>query len=446
LCWFLFGRKARPIEALIGKGKDQITMDKVPIEKVAERACLDAQDALEAWDALKDKVPWKAIELETRFLPVAMNMERRGIHVDTQKVSNHRQRLEKEMAFLRNICEKQGFNPGSSIQLGEILEHRGYKVLYKTGKDGKRRPRLNKEILSTYYIAEPAAAMTLKYRSTQTLLTHLIKPIDDGRYINNGIIYPRVNLNVAATGRISRSVPATQNISEGLRDIIIPTPGNIIYDWDFSQIELRCAAYMWEDKVMEEIFQRGEDVHTGTANELVAAGLGNVLGNTPAKRRRLAKDLNFAMLFGGDEETLWNRKQIPKDIGKKLVQGYFERFKGIARGIEATKEFALKNGYTRTLYGRRRDESDRLQSGSRPKIAAALRELVNHPIQGTAAEILKEAMWMDQKEPQFHTVHDEVLLDVPVDYEYLGYLHKAAPFKTEIKAKKGFNWKDMVEV
>ena len=444
----LYGREPRLITDLIGTGKEQVTMAEVPVEKVAERGCLDAQEALEVWKHLHREysIPERALDLETRFLPVALQIQKTGIRIDKEKVHQHRLDLDRKLTFYRMVAEGIGFNPGSSQQLAIALEERGYRVIYRAGKDGKYRPRLNKEILRNYYAVEPIAQLTLQYRSTQTLLTHLIKPLDEGRYIDGDRIYPRVNLNVTDTGRISRSNPATQNITGALRDIIIPSEGNLIHDWDFSQIELRCAAYMWEDKTMQNIFARGEDVHQATADQLVAAGVGNILGDTNERRRRLAKDLNFAMLFGGDEQTLWERRRIPLDMGKKLIEGYFNKFRGIANGIEKTKEFALKNGYTETIYGRKRIEEEKLESGKEYLIADALRKLINHPIQGSAAEILKEAMWVTRDEPQFHTVHDEVLSDVRPGYVYPGKVQSVAPFDTPITEKIGPNYKDLVEI
>ena len=444
----LYGREPRLITDLIGTGKDQITMAQVPTEKVAERGCLDAQEALEVWLHLHRDyaIPKKALDLETRFLPVALQMQKTGINIDMDAVSQHYKDLQRKLTFYRMVAEGIGFNPGSSQQLAIALEARGYRVLYRTGKDGRRRPKLNKEILRNYYAVEPIAQLTLNYRSTQTLLTHLIKPLSEGRYIQGNKIYPRVNLNVTDTGRISRSNPATQNITGSLRDIIIPSEGNLIHDWDFSQIELRCAAHIWDDRAMQEIFARGEDIHQATADQLVEAGMGNILGDTKERRRRLAKDLNFAMLFGGDEQTLWERRRIPLEMGKKLIQGYFTKFRGIADGIEKTKEFALANGFTETMYGRKRIESEKLESGKQWLIADALRKLINHPIQGSAAEILKEAMWVTKNEPQFHTVHDEVLSDVKPGYVYPGHLHKVAPFATPITEKIGPNYKDLEDV
>lgn len=447
LCWVLFDRVPRPISDLIGTGKDQITMDQVPEDKVAERAIQDARDCLEAWEYLKDKVPPKALDLEIRVMPVALDMQARGIRIDRQRVHEHRQRLEKEFNYLRTICEGiWGFSPGSSMQLAASLEADGYKVPYKRGTDGKSRPNLDKKKLKTYYSSVPKAMLTQSYRSTQSLLTHLIKPLDEGRYLTGERIHPRVNLDIAESGRVSRSKPATQNIKKELRDIVIPGEGLELLDWDFSQIEARWSAYRWEDKAMLDIFKHSPDtpagdIHQGTADRLIALGLGSVLGPTPELQRWTAKQVNFTVIFGGDEWVLWERYQIPTNIGAQLVPAFFKAYPGIAQGIKDTETFALKNGYTETYYGRRRDESEKLNNGNRYVRIKALRELVNHVIQGSAAETLKEAMWVNKREPQIHTVHDQVILEVEPGYQYMGHLSKVAPFETPIEIKRGTNWR-----
>ena len=245
LCQVMFGREPRNIEDLIGpSGKDQKSMDEIPEGLIAERACLDAQDCLEFWINLIHKVPKKAYDLEVRFAPVARKIKERGIRIDLEAVHKHRVKLETDLTYWKIKGESMGFNAGSTYQLAQVLESQGYKIMKKKGKDGKLRPRLGKDILKTYYSSVPEAIIRLYYSSTQTLLTHLIKPLDEGRYLVGDRIFPNVNTNVTDTGRISRSNPATQNIKEMLIDIIIPDDGNQIFCGDFSQIELRWAAYL----------------------------------------------------------------------------------------------------------------------------------------------------------------------------------------------------------
>ena len=138
LCLYLFDRPIRNIEELIGpKGPNQLRMDQVDPNKVAERGMRDSIDTLEAWTELEMGVPEKALDLEVRVAPILMDIERRGIQIDTKAVHAHRQRLEKDFNYYKLICQGMGFSPGSGNELATKLESDGYKVLYKRGKDGK---------------------------------------------------------------------------------------------------------------------------------------------------------------------------------------------------------------------------------------------------------------------------------------------------------------------
>ena len=449
LCQLLFGREPRNIEDLIGpKGKDQKSMDEVPEKWIAERACIDSQDCLEVFLTLLYKVPKAAYDLETRFSPVARKIKETGILIDLEAVHKHRIKLETELTYWKLQGESLGFSAGSTYQLAEVLEAQGYKIMKKRGKDNKLRPKLGKEILKTYYSTVPEAIVRMNYSSTQTLLTHLIKPLDEGRYLDKfNRIHPNMNTNVAQTGRLSRSNPATQNIKSTLRDIVIAEEGHQIFCGDFSQIELRWAAYLWDDKNMQEIFKHPPDseegdIHGATARSLIKQGYGHLMGPDWKTQRGLGKTLNFLLMYLGGVETMWQRFRIPVDVGQQLLDGFFTAYPGIANGIEETKKFALANGYTETYLGRRRDESEALDSGIDWKIQAAIRALVNHPIQGSAGESMKEKLYLDRAEPVFHTVHDEEAIDVPMDYEYAGYSHKIAPFDIPFEAGFGKNWQE----
>lgn len=450
ICLLLYGREPRLITDLIGVGKDQITMDQVPVKKVGERAVIDAQDCLEVWLDIEPLAPPRALNLDERTLPTAISIENRGIPINRTAVGEHFNALNSERTRLKTYCEVVlGFNPGSSLQLAAYLEGLGFLVPYKRGKsDGKMRPKLNKEMLETYYHTVPEAVVTLRYRSVGVLLTHLIRPLHEGKFLDaSNRIHPRINLNVTDSGRISRSSPATQNIKSTLRNIVTAKEGYKILEWDFSQIELRTAAWMWNDKGMQETFRKeGGDVHQETADKMVNLGYGHLLGNTPAERRRTAKDLNFLVLYGGDKDTMWNRKQVPLEVGGPLVRGWFESYPGIANGIKEAKQFALANGYTETLYGRRRTEYDALNSGNEYRREAALRELINHIIQGTAAEFNKEALIYLHNQNQIHTVHDSGMQEELLDYTFPGIPGGIVPFDAPIELKEGPNWKDLVKV
>ena len=454
----LFSKPQRPISDLIGKGKDAIGMDKVPFDKVAERGCLDAIDCLEAWNAIAPHIPEKAWNLEARFMPMALDMKYRGIQIDRQRVHEHRVRFEREMQVLRSVCFDMGFNPGSTLQLGQVMESKGITVPVKrqTGKY-----ILDKNTIKMFYMEIQEAQLALRYRSLQTKLTHLIKPLDEGKYLKGDMIYPNVNLNITDTGRISRSGPATQNVTDEIKDIVVPHSSgdsnnpNVIWDWDHSQIELRWIAFLFNVKRMKEYFDKGIDVHDGTAQDIIDLGYGKALGTTADTIRKNAKIVNFTMAYnlppdltttGVDAASaMWKNNQIPKEAGRILTKAYFQAYPEIYEGIKWLMDFANQNGFTYTWYGRQRRDA-RLGDRNPYVREAALRALINHPIQGSAAETMKETLWHTRGNNYFHTVHDEGLFSAPRNTTPNLQLDGHAPFTTPAKVKLGNNWKDMVEI
>ena len=450
LCLDLFERPERLITDILEKGQ---TMRDLPEEVVAERACLDAQDALEAWFQLnKDyPIPQDALALEEEFLPVALDIQRQGIRVDKKAIHEHKVRLEGKMDLLKAEVELDyGFNPGSTFQLAEYFRFLKLDYPIKKGNDGRYRPSLNKNILRRFYISMPAVQKTLEYRSTQTLLTHLIRKLDNGEFIEGDRIHPKMNLNVAQTGRITRSSPPTQNISHDLRNIVIPEDGEVMVSWDFSQIELREAADQWDDKVLKNLFSQGYDGHDATLKQMEDMGHGGLIQEvvrltTFKNGRDVAKMINYLMMFQGDEVSIVERTGMPMDASKALIDAYFSSFQGMANGIEETKKFLKVNGYTQTRLGRRRDFTHILDEGEHFKVEEAERQGVNHPIQGTCAEYMKKALIVAHKDgiPTSHTVHDEGDFSAPVGYRFPGLSEDVTPFPAPIDVKYGPNWRDV---
>ena len=311
------------------------------------------------------------------------------------------------------------------------------------------RPVLKKEVLQHQAFRNfTPALIKLDYTSVQTLLTHHIRPLDTGRYVVGDRIHPRMNLNVTDTGRLSRSKPATQNITEDLRDIIIPEDGEEYLTWDFSQIEMREAAYQWNDKNMQAIFAAGGDVYDGVVDLLARDGVGHLLGADSKLARKTAKTIALTVNYLGDEHTIWEKQRIPRENGRRLLDSYFANFPGIKDGIERTTKFALENGYTETRLGRRRDESEGLESGYKPHRERAIRELVNHTIQGTCAEYMKQALIVccDAGYPVTHTVHDEGNWSQPSNIDFEGLPKSVTPYDAPVTIKRGANWRDVKEV
>ncbi len=217
------------IDSLIGKkGKSQLTMDQIPIDKVANKCAMDCQNTLALWDQFKNAVPPKAFDLEMKVMPVIMDIQRRGIRIDKVKLQAHIDRITKEVDWYRAIAKGYGFNPGSSKQIAAILQGHGWQIMY----DRKtKNPKMDKDTLDRYYGEDPLARLAIIYKGQASLLNNTLRPILDKHLVGDRI-HPNINQNVAETGRFSTSNPNVNNITEILRDIVIPADGMMFEDWD----------------------------------------------------------------------------------------------------------------------------------------------------------------------------------------------------------------------
>ena len=463
LCLKLFGREERLITDILPKGK---TMLDLPRETVAERACLDAQDALEAWWYMIGNyyVPAEALNLELEFLPAAMDIEDRGIRLDLEAVDRHHRELNGKLQMLRARAQRAyGFNPGSTNQIAAFMrfvwgEEAAKKLVPMNRRTGK--PKLNKEVIESilelltttqwnkaYRVVEvtkEALNLVLDYRSTQSL-GGLFKRLNKREYVVGDRIHPNMNMDVARSGRISRSRPATQNINYQYRDIVIPEDGEELLVWDFSQIELRDAADQWQDTAMLQAFSTGQDIHTTTAKRIEDLGYGQYLGDTKKEMRDSGKMLNFLMTYQGTGMSVAAKTGLPIDIGNLLVEAYWQSYPGLRSGADEVIKRLHRDGYTSTRLGRRRNFEDFLESGKPYLIRKAEREGVNHEIQGSCAEIMKKALIECYKAgyPTIHTVHDEAEWSSPIgaSFEYLP--NPVAPFYAPIDVERGPNWRDI---
>ena len=427
LCSTLLGETKEPISTLIGTGVNTITMDQVPVELVAKRCCEDCQVTYRIHEIIKDQVPQEALTLELQLMPIIMAMEQRGILVDRDKVDSHYKEAKRQMDFYLQVSEGQGCNPGSSKQVAAVLQSRGWQIPYNRHT---KKPIMNEEALRTYFLEDPFTHIVLGYRKYQhqvswfkKLLSEHIKP--------DGKIHGRFHQAVTDSGRLSSSKPNLQNPEPRVRDIFIPSPGNIARSLDFSQIELRMAAYLSQDPVMLKVF---------------ADPLGDIHGETALRlniQRRRAKDVNFAILYGGDAYTLLIRAGIPLEEGKALIKAHRQGFKGLWSWVDERKSFVKANGYIETLLGRRRYFPLAL-NGNKWEVEKSLREAINHPIQGSAAEVLKRAMLVWKDLPQVNSLHDETWLDILPDMDIPEEI-KVAPFPIPLGKKVGLSWGGMVE-
>ena len=329
------------------------------------------------------------------------------------------ERLERECFELAG----HPFNLNSPIQLREIL-FTDLKLSAKGLKKTKSGFSTDADTLEKLAEVHPLPAKLLEYRAIAKLkstysdaLPTLIDPAD-------GRIHTRFHQAVTATGRLSSTDPNLQNIptrSEAgrrIRRAFVPRPGCLMLSADYSQIELRILAHLSADPTLTEAFSRGEDIHARTASEV----LGVAKNQVDAEARRLAKVINFGIIYGMGPQRLAGQLGISFADASDYIKRYFERLPGVRTWLDRTLEEARERGYVTTMYGRRRylPELRGAQGGAR---AQAERIAINTPIQGSAADLIKLAMvrlhsTITEKKlaaQMLLQVHDELLLEVDND-------------------------------
>ncbi len=421
--------KPVPIEALIGKGKKQLTMRDVPVDKVVDYACEDADITLRLYHAL-----WPELEeeelvelyetVEAPLIPVLRDIELSGINLDGEFLTTYSKVLTEELRTIElEIYRMAGseFNIGSPKQIGEILFGR-MGVPYKGSKTKTGQYKTDEATLAEVSVDFPIVKLILRHRSLSKLLGTYVDALpllmnEDGR------VHSSFNQTIAATGRLSSNNPNLQNIPvrtpEGaeIRKAFIPRDADhVLLASDYSQIELRLVAALSQDEGMLDAFKTGKDIHTATA-----ALIFNVPYEEVTRLQRYqAKTINFAILYGAGAQRLTQELEISRAEASELIANYYERFTGLRKFMSGTVEQAKEEGYVTTLLGRKRSLRD-INSRSSLARSNAERMAMNTPIQGTAADMIKLAMIRIHRalrDQGFQTrmvlqVHDELVFDAP---------------------------------
>ena len=412
-----------------GSGKNQVTFDKVPMDKALNYAAEDADITLRLYKLLKPKLAFEKMvsvyeTLERPLIGVLAEMERTGIQVDAAVLKNLSNEFSKRLSQLEvEIFELVGhdFNINSPKQLGEILfEEMGIEGgkktktgAYQTGADILENLAANGHELPVKILENRQLA---KLKSTYT--DALIEQINP----NTGRVHTNYGQAIASTGRLSSNDPNLQNIpirsEEGrkIRTAFVAKNGNLLLSADYSQIELRLLAHVADIKSLKEAFHNGADIHALTASQVFDVP---IEGMDPMVRRQ-AKAINFGIIYGISAYGLARQLDIPRTDAAKYITAYFERYPGIYDYMEQSKEKAAELGYVTTLFGRRcylpgiKDKNSAVRS-------FAERAAINAPIQGGAADIIKRAMIQlpigieNEKlgAKILLQVHDELIFDVP---------------------------------
>jgi DNA polymerase-1 len=421
------------IEELIGKkGKNQGSMRDVEVEKIKEYAAEDADITLQLRNKLEPQLETTATrklfdEVEMPLVPVLAYMEREGINLDKEAITEFSAQLQTDITTLENdIYELAGerFNLNSPKQLGDILFVK-LAIDDKAKKTATKQFATGEEILSKLVNKHSIVQKILDYRTVQKLkstyadtLPLLINP-------KTGRIHTSFNQTVAATGRLSSNNPNLQNIpiktekGRELRKAFVPRgEGYTIVSADYSQVELRIIAHLSGDVGMIDAFKNGVDIHAATAAKINGVELADVT----SEMRRNAKAVNFGIIYGISAFGLSEQLQISRSEAGEIIKQYFISYPMLKEYMDNSIEKARETGYTETILGRKRVLPD-INSTNATVRGYAERNAINAPIQGTAADIIKVAMInihaemqkMNTKSRMVLQVHDELVFDVHED-------------------------------
>ncbi len=456
------------ITELIGRGAKQISMSRVAIDLAAPYACADADMTFRLAELLlpelHDEGLWKLFsEVEMPLVPVLTDMERAGIALDTGPLAEMSRTLGEQLlsveAEIYNDVGHQ-FNINSSKQLGEVLfeEMQLPAGRKKAGSYSTAAPVL--EALRDDYPDYPVIGRILDYRQLAKLKSTYVDALPAMINPKTGRVHTSFNQTRTATGRLSSSDPNLQNIpisgeaGRQVRLAFVAPPGTCLLGADYSQIDLRALAHLSRDEGLLAAFRNDEDIHSATASQLYGVSPSEVT----ADMRRLAKTVNFGVIYGMSEFGLQQATELSREEAAGFITAYFEKYPGVATYLEATRQQARDNGYVETLLRRRRMIPE-ISATNRQIREGAERMAINMPVQGTSADIIKVAMidlFREMTERRLKSrmllqVHDELVLEVPQDElaEMEGLVPRvmstalmlSVPLK--VGTKTGGNWGEM---
>jgi DNA polymerase-1 len=465
------GIEMTPIADLIGKGRNQTTMDTVSIGRVTDYAAADVDMTRRIWAKIEPQLQETGLmglfqDLEMPLIPVLADMEMHGVLLDATYLNQMAQELRVRLEQLAGeIYEYVGyeFNLNSTQQLSDALfgtlglPTRGLK---KT-KSGHYSTAAS--VLEGMRGTHPVMDLLLEYRQLTKLLSTYVEALP--RMINpeTGRIHTSFDQTGAETGRISSNNPNLQNIpvrselGRRIRKAFIAPPDHYLLAVDYSQVELRILAHISGDERMLEAFAEGLDIHAATASLIYGVPIEEVT----SQQRSVAKMMNFATSYGVSPYGLSTRAGISMEEARHFMDTYFATYPGVKRYLEETIALAKEQGYVETLLGRRRyfpvlKSTARVSQQAR---AAAERAAINFPIQGSAADILKIALREVHRKLRKQNfaarmilqVHDELVLETPITEMpevtrlVVETMEAAYPLKAPLKAEPEFgpNWYDM---
>jgi len=452
-------------EEVTGKGKNQITFDKVPLDKALAYAAEDADVTLRLYNFFKPRLAQEKMTevyetLERPLIKVIAEMESNGIKIDSAKLKELSKELEKSLLALEDEIYKLAggtFNIASPKQMGEIL-------FEKLGLNGGKKTRTGAYSTDAKVLEDLAdqgheiAAKIIEWREMAKLKSTYTDALPLAINPKTGRIHTSFSMVGTNTGRLSSSEPNLQNIpvrsemGKKIRSAFIPEKNHKLLSVDYSQVELRLAAELAGIKALKQAFLDGIDIHTATASQVFGIPVEEITSEV----RRQAKAINFGIIYGISGFGLAKQLGISNGEASNYIKKYMARFPELEEFMNGQKEYARKHGYIKTFYGRKcfvpgiNDKNSAIRN-------FAERQSINAPLQGTAADIIKRAMikvpqaLLDAglKAKMLLQVHDELIFEVPInEMEATEKLVKdimeksALGLDTPLKADAGFgdNW------
>lgn len=413
-----------------GTGSKQLRFDQIPVPIAAAYAAEDAAITLKLHETLYPMLTpslQKVLhEIEIPLVPILAEIERKGVLIDEKRLKEHGERLKQRLHCLEEeafLLAQKTFNLNSPKQLQEILYHDlQLPILAKTPTgQASTAESVLQELAYDYRLP----AVILEYRSLSKLVSTYIDALPKCIHPNTKRVHTSYNQAVAATGRLSSSDPNLQNIpiksEEGrlIRKAFIAPENHVLLTADYSQIELRIMAHLSRDQGLLTAFSNGWDIHKATAAEIFSVTLEEV---TQEQRRR-AKAVNFGLIYGMSSFGLAKQLGIERKDAQYYMDRYFERYPGVLKYMEETRQLAHQQGFVETLFGRRLYLPE-INVRNMVRQKAAERTAINAPMQGSAADIIKKAMiaisqWQNTQPFPIATmtmqVHDELVFEVKTD-------------------------------
>jgi len=464
------GVQMTEIDELIGKGKNQISMAEVPVERAAPYAAADAVMTLRLVEPMRNDLEAHAAQklyhdVENPLIPILAEMEETGILLDLKFFKEFAKELQTEINRLTeeayHLAGDQ-FNLNSTQQLSDTLFQKlGLEPPDRTKKTSSGKFSTSAEVLESMRGMHPLVDTILDYRELSKLQSTYVEALPTQINPKDGRVHTTFNQTGTVTGRIASQNPNLQNIpirteqGRRVRQGFIAAEGHKLLAVDYSQIELRIVAHLAQDEAMMKAFHEGQDIHVTTA-----AAIANIPLNEVSKQeRRHAKAINFGLIYGMSPYGLTRTTDLTLAEAENFVREYFRQFPGVKKWLDNTRLEATRQGYVETLLGRRR-YFPALAAGTNYTIRQREeREAINAPVQGTAADIIKLAMLKlpetleeaGLKTKMILQVHDELIFEVPLEeIDQASRLVKSlmesafplsVPLVTE--AKIGNNWGEL---